>query len=172
MEEDLKDDSKVAMEMKKGREFPSLFYLNRRQLDEYQELTKRQQHLAFVMTWSASVAAFIVLIVGVLAVVNQDDVSGKFIAGGLTALGALLSGFLGKTFFDGHETATRQLNHYYSEPSLTGRLLAAERIIEQLSPNDKSKQAVELITTMLKWQPPTPPVKSPKTETEPPTQET
>lgn len=125
-----------------------MFELNRRQLDEYQEITKTQQRTAFVLTWSASVAAFLILVVGsfvALQVVGPDE---KFIAGGLTALGSLLSAFLGAVFFRGHDHAANQLNHYYLEPSLTGRILAVERMLEHL-PNAVDK--TETAKLMMKW---------------------
>lgn len=106
-----------------------LFELNRRQLDEYQLLTRRQQRIAFQLAWCASVVAFLVLVVGTVITFSSGfPTEEQFLAGGLTTVGTVLSGFLGKTFFDGHQKATDQLNHYYKEPYWTGRILAAERI--------------------------------------------
>lgn len=60
----------------------------------------------------------------------------------------------GKTFFKGHEKAMEQLNHYYLEPSLTGRLLAAERILDQLPAEERHKKAAEIMNKLLDWEPP------------------
>jgi hypothetical protein len=76
-----------------------MFELNRRQLDEYQELTKSQQRMAFSLTWSAAIGAFLVLVVGSIVALQFAGPDEKFIAGGLTALGSLLSTFLGAVFF-------------------------------------------------------------------------
>jgi hypothetical protein len=125
-----------------------MFELNRRQLDEYQEITKAQQRTAFSLTWSAAVAAFLILIVGSIVALQFAGPDEKFIAGGLTALGSLLSAFLGAVFFRGHDHAANQLNHYYLEPSLTGRILAVERMLERL-PTDEDKTATAKV--MMKW---------------------
>lgn len=118
--------------VREALQLSGLFELNRRQLDEYQELTKRQQRVAFGLTWAAATAAFLVLVGGTVLSLRQDPGSAQYVVGGLTGLGTLLSGFLGKTFFDQHGEAIRQLNRYYREPSRTGRLLAAERLIRDL----------------------------------------
>lgn len=143
------EELRKVMESGQGNlQLPRLFDLNRRQLDQYQDLTKSQQHLAFVLTWSAAVGAFVVLIAGSILVLRVGD-DDKFITGGLTALGTILSTFLGKTFFEGHREAMKQLNYYYAEPSLTGRLLAAERILDQLPAESRSEYVAALITRIL-----------------------
>ena len=134
-----------------------LFELNRRQLDEYQEMTKRQQRIAFGLTWGASVVAFGVLVGGTALSLRQTPGSAQYVVGGLTGLGTLLSGFLSKTFYDGHREAMEQLNFYYAEPSMTGRVLAAERIIKKLGMRKgpgpgAGDVAREIVTGLLTWQ--------------------
>jgi hypothetical protein len=134
-------------------QFARMFELNRGQLDEYQQLTKSQQKTAFALTWGAAVAALFILIAGSILALRIGD-EDKYITGGLTALGSLLSAFLGKTFFDGHREAMEQLNHYYNEPSLTGRLLAAERILNQLPEGERTEKVGEMLTKILAWEAP------------------
>jgi hypothetical protein len=132
---------------------PGLFELNRRQLDEYQSITKRQQSSAFAMTWAASIAGFLVLIAGVIVSLRQNTGTEQYVVTGLTGLGALLSGYLTKTFYDGHRAAMSQLNLYYREPYMTGRLLAAERIIGKLDENAANRKlAEEIVKGLLEWQ--------------------
>lgn len=143
-----------AMESKDANskmQLARMFELNRGQLDEYQQLTKRQQRTAFTLTWGAAVAALLILVAGSIVALRVGD-ENKYITGGLTALGTILSAFLGRTFFRGHEKAMEQLNHYYLEPSLTGRLLAAERILDQLPPAERHKKAAEILTKLLAWE--------------------
>jgi hypothetical protein len=131
----------------KRAELARMFELNRRQLDEYQELTKSQQRMAFALTWGAAVASLLILVIGSTVALRVGDAD-KYIAGGLTALGSLLSAFLGAVFFRGHEHAMNQLNHYYLEPSLTGRMLAVERMLEHLP---DSREKGETAKLMMKW---------------------
>jgi len=132
-----------------------MFVLNRQQLDEYQQLTRRQQRTAFALTWGAAVAALLILVAGSIVALRVGD-QDKYITGGLTALGTLLSTFLGQTFFRGHERAVEQLNLYYLEPSLTGRMLAAERILRHFPDAEKPKHAAEIMAKILAWELPPP----------------
>ncbi|MDQ1695965.1 MAG: Histone H1-like nucleoprotein, partial [Frankiaceae bacterium] len=86
-----------------------------------------------------------------------------------TGLGALLSGYLTKTFYEGHRAAMRQLNLYYREPYMTGRLLAAERIIGKLDNNAANRKfAEEIVKGLLEWQlPPVEDVTGPSTGADP-----
>jgi hypothetical protein len=127
-----------------------LFELNRRQLDEYQEMTKRQQKVAFRLTWGAAVVGFAVLVAGIALSLRVNPGTSQYVVGGLSGLGTALSGYLGHTFYRGHRAAMRQLNRYYKEPSMTGRLLAAERLVDKLGgpvPNGFAEQLVTAVLT-------------------------
>lgn len=130
-----------------------LFELNRRQLDEYQEMTKRQQRMAFQLTWAAACLAFAVLVAGTALSLHQKPGTASYVVTGLTGLGALLSGFLSKTFFDQYKAAMEQLNRYYDEPARTGRLLAAERLVRALPDEQKQACVQEMITKLLAYEP-------------------
>ena len=133
---------------------PMLFKLNRRQLDEYQEMTKKQQRSAFLLTQAASVAAFVALTAGVVLTFRMSADGGRYVVGGLSGLGALLSSFLAKTFYRSHQDANQQLNHYYLEPQRTGRILAAERLARWLKEEPASRYTEEMVRELLKWEMP------------------
>jgi hypothetical protein len=126
-----------------------LFQLNRRQLDQYQEMTKRQEGVAFKLTWGAAVFGFGVLIAGIVLSYRVDTGTSRYVVGGLSGLGTLLSGYLGKTFLDSHTQAMEQMNRYYREPLLTGRLLAAERIADQSRNESSSAYAKDIIDRLV-----------------------
>lgn len=90
-----------------------LFELNRRQLDEYQEMTKKQQRSAFLLTQAASVTAFLALVVGIALSFRGGTGTEKYVVSGLSGLGALLSAFLANTFYQSHRDANEQLNRYF-----------------------------------------------------------
>ena len=132
----------------------TLFKLNRRQLDAYQELTRRQQRNAFHLTQAASVVGLAVLVTGIVLTFQNDPSANDYVIGGLTGLGALLSAFLGHTFYRTHRDANAQLNWYYVEPYATGRLLIAERLVQVLCLDDRQKadQATTMINALLSWE--------------------
>lgn len=57
-----------------------------------------------------------------------EDESGRYVAGGLCALGAVLSAFLSGVFALSYKETARQLREHYQEPARTGRILALERL--------------------------------------------
>lgn len=129
-----------------------LFDLNRRQLDEYQLITRKQQRSAFILAQIATVVAFSVLLGGVFIALSATSTVDKYLTSGMTALGTLLSGFLAATFFSAVKDANAQMNRYYLEPQRTGRLLAAERIVEQMS--DEGTNRTEMVKAVLNWEMP------------------
>jgi hypothetical protein len=140
-----------ASRAKPPLQLPDLFQLNRRQLDEYQVMTQRQQRSAFVWAQIASIFAFLVLVAGIIAALSGDSNVGRYVSGGLSALGALLSGFLAKTFFATVKDANKQMNLYYLEPQRTGRLLAVERIIGKLPDTSDATLVSTIVTAVLGW---------------------
>ena len=105
-----------------------LFVLNRRQLDEYHVLSVRQASLAFRNAQAASIVAFVILIAGAIIALRQQDDSGRYVAAGLSALGAALSAFLSRVFFRSYQDTRDQLRQYYYEPFRTSQVLALERL--------------------------------------------
>jgi hypothetical protein len=128
-----------------------LYQLNRRQLDEYQDTTRRQEQRAFQLTLMAGVMAFAILVGGVIFALISDPGPTQFVVAGLAGLGTLLSGFLSGTFFQAHRDAMDQMSYYYAEPAMTGKVLSAERISNAIA---KRRYAKDLIACLLSWQPP------------------
>jgi hypothetical protein len=131
-----------------------LFVLNRRQLDEYQLITRKQQRSAFMLAQAATVLAFLVLVAGIVVALAAHGTVNKSIAGGLSGLGATLSTFLANTFFKSHQSANKEMSRYYLEPQRTGRLLAAERIVADTEITDENLRAA-MVDKVLSWEMPT-----------------
>jgi hypothetical protein len=112
----------------------ALFIFNRRQLDEYQTLTKRHADVSFRNAQFAAGLGFAVLLLGVVVVVQQRAASSsvQYAIGGLSGVGVLLSTYLSHTYFRFHRNAMQQLAIYYEEPFLTSRVLSAERVIARV----------------------------------------
>lgn len=134
---------------------PKLYELNRRQLDQYQELTRKQETSAYRLAQLASFVALAVLVAGLAVSLSSESSIDKYVGGGLSGLGAALSAFLAATFFKSHRQASKQLNRYYLEPQRTGRLLAAERIAA-LDPGIAPAILSELVAALMSWEMPGP----------------
>jgi uncharacterized membrane protein len=135
-------------------DFAKLYQLNRRQLDQYQELTKKQQRSSFYLTQAATITAFLALLAGIGVALSVESQAEKFLGAGLSALGALLSTFLAKTFYKAHQAATQLLDTYYEEPQRTGTFLAAERLARSLDAEPASQFAKTLVSAVLRAQAP------------------
>jgi hypothetical protein len=133
---------------------PDLFRLNRRQLDEYQKMTQRQQRSAFVWAQIATIASFVLLGAAIILALSRVSNVEKYVAGGLSALGTLLSAFVAKTFIATAKDANVQMNLYYLEPQRTGRLLAAQRIIAQLAKTTDPTLVSKVVAAVLSWEMP------------------
>ncbi|ADB77377.1 hypothetical protein [Geodermatophilus obscurus] len=106
-----------------------LFRLNRLQLDEYHALSVRQASVALRNAITAAAAACLFLAVGVVVALQPaQDESSRYVAGGLCALGAVLSAALSGVFALSYKETARQLREHYQEPARTRRLLALERL--------------------------------------------
>ncbi|MBW5422642.1 hypothetical protein GKQ77_13895 [Streptomyces sp. BG9H] len=105
-----------------------LFVLNRRQLDEYHVNSLTEQRTAFQRAQITSLVGFVFLLLGVTLSFRAGADSERYTSAGLTALGALLSGYVSRVFFKSYSETSKALRHYYSEPLRTGQVLTAERL--------------------------------------------
>ncbi|MFG3296059.1 hypothetical protein ACGF3G_45690 [Streptomyces sp. NPDC048179] len=105
-----------------------LFVINRRQLDEYHITTIHEQRAAFRNAQIAAAVGFILLVVGVTLVLQNQDSSARYAAASLTGMASILSGFISTIFFKSYTDTTKELRHYYWEPLRTGQILAVERL--------------------------------------------
>jgi hypothetical protein len=132
-------------------ELHALFRYNRQQLDAYQEDSRNQQRAAFRHAQFASLVGFVVLVAGIAISLKQVPGSEKYVVAGLSGLGAALSGYVANTFVKAARRADRQLNLYYAEPHMMGRLIAAERIATTLCKSDEEHAGTAIITQALAW---------------------
>jgi hypothetical protein len=134
-----------------GMPLTNLFRYNRRQLDAYQEESRNQQRVAFRHAQFASLAGLLVLIIGIAVSLSEAPGSDKYVVAGLSGLGAALSGYVARTFFSSARQADRQLNFYYQEPHMMGRLILAERITKELCKENEEEMDKFMVTQVLTW---------------------
>lgn len=130
---------------------PALFKYNRQQLDAYQEDSRNQQRVAFRHAQFASLVGFIVLATGIAVSLKDAPGSEKYVVAGLSGLGAALSGYVANTFVKSARRADRQLNLYYAEPHMMGRLITAERIAMTMCKSEEEHVGESIVTQLLAW---------------------
>ncbi|MDR6414922.1 TRADD-N-associated membrane domain-containing protein [Pseudarthrobacter sulfonivorans] len=131
--------------------FPELFSYNRKQLDAYQEESCNQQRLAFRQAQRATIAGLIILTVGIVLSFGQSFGAGQYAAASLAGLGAALSAFIANTFAKSAREANQQLNLYYREPHMVGRVMVTEHLAQELSDEFKPEQLSAMIAALLAW---------------------
>jgi hypothetical protein len=133
---------------------PELFIFNRRQLDEYQALTKRHATLAFRNAQFAACIGLVLLVGGTVLALGQDSASAQYTAAALSSVGTLVSGYISRTFFRSSRDAMNQLRIYYEEPFLTSRALSAERVIGKMQPPESASASFAVLVERLLQPPP------------------
>jgi hypothetical protein len=130
---------------------PALFAYNRRQLDAYQDESRRQQRLAFRHAQAAALAGLGVLVVGIASSLRQGPGSSAYVVAGLSGLGAVLSGYVADVFLRAARRADEQLTLFYGEPHMTGRVLLAECLIDRLCADARDERGRETLAQLLAW---------------------
>lgn len=128
-----------------------LFRYTRRQLDAYQEESRNQQRLAFRHAQFASALGLVVLVIGIVVSLKGAPGSDKYVAAGLSGLGAALCGYIANTFIRTARRADEQLNLYYREPHMMGRLVVAERLATTICDSCKNQMGESMIAQALAW---------------------
>ena len=131
--------------------FSKLFSYNRKQLDAYQEESRNQQRAAFRQAQLASVVGLVILAAGIVVSLGQAPGSSQYVVAGLAGLGAALSAYISNTFARSARQADQQLNLYYREPHMIGRVMVTEHLAQGLSEDRRNEQLTAMITTMLGW---------------------
>jgi type III secretory pathway component EscS len=97
----------------------------------------------------ASAVGLVVVVVGAFLALNVNDSASKVAVTAVTAVGTLMSGYLGKTFLHTYQQTLEQLNRYFQEPLVSSYVLKAERVAKQVSLDSKRNEALEFIVEEL-----------------------
>ncbi|MDQ3678390.1 MAG: hypothetical protein M3401_16595 [Actinomycetota bacterium] len=136
-------------DLEESTALPALLRLNRKQIEEYHVLTKGQASSAYVASQIAMSAGLLVLLIGSAVAVALNDPASKATAAGLTAIGSLLAGYIGRTFIRTYERTLVQLNHFFEQPLLNSYLLTAERLVGAVSQENRDEMYSRLIERSL-----------------------
>jgi Na+/melibiose symporter-like transporter len=129
-----------------------LLVLNRRQLDDYHLSSTRQQSIAFRNAQIAAVVGLIVLVIGAVLSMRAPSDTGRYVAAGISTLGAALSAYIAHTFFTLSRRASIEMKRYYQEPFKTHDILMIERIAfpkEEENASPKEEENKDLRKTMV-----------------------
>jgi type II secretory pathway pseudopilin PulG len=130
----------------------TLLNINRKQIEAYHLLTRRQANEAYRNSAIAMGAGLLLLVAGSAGVIFLPGVSTtqRVATATLTAIGSVVGGYVSNTFISTYKTALDQLNRYFQQPLEANARLAAERLIEQVDKPRQDRLRMKVIDELLR----------------------
>lgn len=111
------------------------------QMRQFVTIAQKQARMSYNASLVAAGVGLGVLVMGAAASAGLGMTSAKITAGVLTAAGAVLSGFLTRTFVRTYTLSSRQLSYYYGQPLVHCYLLHAEWLASEAFGNGQVEPA-------------------------------
>jgi hypothetical protein len=127
----------------------ALIRFNRRQVERYEVLTRRQASSSYRLSQGALAVGLVLLAGGSVAALATPESSSKAIVAVLTAIGSALAGFIANTYLRVYERTLIQLNYYFQQPLVTGYVLTAERLAAKIEGTQRDEAQREIISRVL-----------------------
>lgn len=129
-----------------------IWTVTQKRLDYYHDIATSQSRQSFISTQVSTGLGFILIVVVGWIAAQSTSLVGTISAGAVGVVGGGLSAFIGATFMKTQAGATAQLRQFFLQPVEHSRLLAAERLIENLEPEQKAIATQEIIKAMMQVQ--------------------
>lgn len=113
-------------------------------LDLYHRIATQQARRSFFNAQVAIAAGFAVILGGTMAAFFAKTSTATISIAALSAMGGVLSTYIGRTFLKLQEDASAHLRAYFLQPQEHFRYLAAERLLSKMSAEDQV-QSINLL---------------------------
>jgi Cyanobacterial TRADD-N associated 2-Transmembrane domain len=130
-------------------DLPGLLRFNRRQMEAYESLTRRQAASSYRLSHIALAIGFALVVGGGAAAITASGTAAKVSAAGLAAIAAAVSGFLARTYLRIYERTLLQLNFYYEQPLVSSYVLTAERLVDKMGSDRRDDSLSRIIEELL-----------------------
>lgn len=143
------EEKELVNELKQSdTDVATLWELTQKRIDYYHEIATNQARRSFITSQVATGAGFVLIIsVAVIAARTTNPIS-AISAGVVGVVGGGLSAYIGATFMRAQTEATAQMRQFFIQPVEFHRILGAERLMENLEPEQKA-DAVQMIIRSL-----------------------
>ncbi len=122
--------------------FDFLWRETQERLSVYHRMATGQSAKSYRNSQIAIIAGFAVLLLCMLLASFVASPAGVLTAGGIAAIGAVLTGYLTRTFMQMYRSTSEQLRSYFDQPLDFSRNLGAERLLSQIADDSKRADAV------------------------------
>jgi hypothetical protein len=112
---------------------------NRKQMDAYDAIARRQAATSYKASHVAMGLGLFILSVGIGVAIFSTEDSTKYAAAFLTAVGAVIGGYVSRTYITVQKHAMLQMNYYFQQPLVQSYLLTAERLAHQLDEPNRTQ---------------------------------
>lgn len=126
-------------------DLPGLLLLNRRQMEAYESLTRRQAASSYRLSHVALAVGLLLVVAGSVAALLADADAAKAASAGLAAVAAAVSGYIARTYLRIYERTLSQLNYYFEQPLITSYVLTAERLVERMSETHRDDALARMV---------------------------
>ncbi|WP_374159099.1 hypothetical protein ACEWX3_07705 [Mycobacterium sp. G7A2] len=126
-----------------------LMNLNRKQMEAYDSMAKKQASSAHSATLGAAIFGLITVGAGIVVAVTADAAASKFAAAIVSAVGTATGGYIAATFIRVQEGAREQMRYYFQQPLVQSYLLSAERLVGRLDEKDRPEQMRAIIAAAI-----------------------
>ncbi|MFE2534182.1 hypothetical protein [Streptomyces sp. NPDC059371] len=143
------DRAEAAVDQANGLRLPVLWDVTEKRLAYYHRIVTKQAEQSFRNGQVAMSAGFVVLILGASLALTADTTAKTVVAGTLSAIGAAIAAYIGRTFVRSQESASQHLLMYFRQPLELSRSLAAERLLSEMERATRSTAAQRLMESIL-----------------------
>lgn len=120
----------------------ALWELTHGRLDLYHQIVTNQARRSFGAAQAAIIIGFVLLVAFAVLAVRAKITTAAISAGGLGAVGAAFSAYIGRTFIRSQESAASHLRAYFDQPLELSRYLAAERLLADADLTPEQRAAI------------------------------
>lgn len=122
--------------------FAAIWRSTQERLDYYHELGLVQSRRSFAYGLLAAGLGLAAAVACAAVAARAGSVTGAVTAGGLGAVVAALTGYVGATFMRAYLLASEQLRAYFSQSTESWRYLSAERLVQQIPAGVERDRAI------------------------------
>lgn len=127
-----------------------LWAITQQRLDYYHNIATDQAKLSFRNAQIATAIGFLALAITMTLSLTARSTTGSIVSGTLGAIGAILAGYIGRTFIRTQEATADHLRSYFNQPLEFSRFLAAERLLDTIEGDARESAVKDVVKAIVK----------------------
>lgn len=146
----LKKAETALQDVKDPDDLIGLIKANASQMESYDAMARTQATQSHLASLIAMFIGLALVAAGVMVAVFAPDTVSKITGSSLSAVGAVVGGYISRTFLLNGRQASENAVYYFQQPLVTSYLLTAERLLAQLPDSERHQALSATINTVLR----------------------